>query len=87
MDDDNADHHELVMPFVVCQSKNGPYEDHAFVAGYQCGELSQQMAHGETPIFVTRYRALIPQFDLISMRYGYTMDVDEEYEDELWAHI
>ncbi len=67
----------LVVPFVVCQSKDGPYDDAAFVAGYQCGEVDTKLAVAaalqapslDLPIV---RRALLPQLALHGMRYGYT---------------
>lgn len=86
-EEEQSEHHELVMPFVVCESVGGAYDDVSFVAGWQCGELYQQMAHGVNPIMVTRYRNLLPQFDLMAMNHGYKMVVDEDYIDALWVHV
>lgn len=65
--------YELVLPFIVCRSKGGPYEDIAFVAGFQVGEIDRTLAtteQSEVRIeFV--YTALIPQLELIAMNRGY----------------
>lgn len=34
----------LVMPFVVCASNGGPYEDDSFVAGFALGLLDQKLS-------------------------------------------
>ncbi len=77
---------ELVMPFVAVASVGGPYDDEAFAAGWQAGQVEGALAiavHlGATrlhfPIFRT---ALAKQADLIAMKHGYTAAVvaSEEY--------
>ncbi|HEV2928401.1 MAG TPA: hypothetical protein VGW74_06900 [Propionibacteriaceae bacterium] len=68
----------LAMPFVVCRSKGGPYDDEAFVNGVRCGQVSEQLEvaaqgrksfHPDWPV----PPALVPQLDLLAMRYGYQM--------------
>lgn len=67
----------LVVPFQVVTSKGGPYDDEAFVAGYQCGEIDAKLAVAaagglpEVKLPIVR-RALLPQLELHGMRYGYT---------------
>lgn len=67
----------LVVPFQVVQSKGGPYEDEAFVAGYAVGEIDAKLAMAasvgipEVKLPIVR-RALLPQLELHGMRYGYT---------------
>lgn len=63
----------LVMPFVVCASQGGPYDDDAFVAGYHLGQLDVQMANGTVDSVVTLRASSMPQFDLIAMRHGYEL--------------
>lgn len=36
----------LVMPFVVCTSEGGPYEDESFVAGWDLGTLDARLDAG-----------------------------------------
>jgi hypothetical protein len=77
--------YELEMPFKVCQSQGGPYEDEPFVAGYQAGRLAGRLdaaaAIGANHLVEVVYVDLLPQIDLIAMRAGYTMDpvVDGEW--------
>lgn len=72
----------LVMPFVVCSSKGGPYEDTAFVAGYQAGgidmALAAQSAISGEGMRVTVYTALVPQLDLIAMRHGFLAEAETD---------
>lgn len=35
---------ELVVPFIVCASKGGPFDDDSFVAGFRCGEIDKALA-------------------------------------------
>lgn len=72
--------HELVMPFVVCESVGGPYADEAFVAGYWCGHYDALMERGEAPgNYVPA--GIVPQLDLVAMRHGFTMTA-EPWEDD-----
>lgn len=67
---------ELEMPFVVCRSKGGPYDDDAFTAGFQAGGIDQALAsaaasHATSVHFPIVHTALTRQLDLIGMRWGF----------------
>ena len=71
-----SDHeYGLVMPFVVCASQGGPYNDDAYVAGYETGALDAKL-HYERPdlLQVTVHTDNVPQLDLVAMRHGYDVD-------------
>lgn len=76
----------IMMPFVVCKSEGGPYDDDSFTAGYECGLLDHLLSHG--PISYQCYIRVgnVPQADLIAMRHGFTMS-SEPWEDcpEEWS--
>lgn len=81
-----------VMPFVVCASKGGPYDDDAFVAGYQAGQLDKALAAartvGATEVRGLALSALVPQLELIGMHHGFpyiTADVPEEHP--TWVYV
>ena len=78
----------LVMPFVVCRSYGGPFDDGAFVAGFELGYISGLLEHH--PAVVERYvrTANMPQLDLIAMHYGYLLESEPwaEYPDE-WTWV
>jgi hypothetical protein len=78
----------LIMPFVVCQSNGGPYEDRPFVAGVRIGVLIQRMTNGEPEISSYEYPAMLPQIDLLAMHYGYQLESEpwEEHPDE-WVYV
>lgn len=78
----------LVMPFIVCATNGGPYDDAAFVAGARFEVLRKQAESGELIIRSYEPTQLVPQLDLVAMRYGYTMDVEpwEEHPDE-WSRV
>lgn len=67
----------LVMPFILVTSRGGPYDDHAYVAGWNMGALEAEMriarALGTTP--KARYLSPVdePQVDLLAMRFGFTV--------------
>lgn len=83
----------LVMPFVVCASKGGPYDDVAFTAGYECGmldvvlELAAANPDGHR-IERTVRTASLAQVDLLAMRHGYVLDSEAwpECPDE-WTRV
>lgn len=78
----------LVMPFVVCASKGGPYDDASFVAGFECGQIDRQLGQ-EAP---RRYApdlpvhaGNVPQLDLIAMRNGYVVTFEDSMT-EGWVY-
>ena len=74
--------YSLVMPFVVCQSNGGPFEDRSFVAGFRLGSINEQLR--TAPRHSTTFRYVVepddvPQLDLIAMQCGLrlrTVDVE-----------
>lgn len=87
MSDDEPDF-GLLMPFVVCTSGGGPYEDGPFVAGYRLGLLDGFLEHGRPDVHELMVQSAdVPQVDLIAMRHGYTMtSAPAGYEDE-WVCV
>lgn len=73
----DGDEMSLVMPFVLCRSAGGPYDDAAFTAGYECGLVDQALtiaaAIGETRVKRTVRTDNLPQLDLIAMRHGFAI--------------
>jgi hypothetical protein len=79
----------LVVPFVVCETNGGPYDDAAFVAGCQFGGLDCRMQLGAPEVGPTYVAsALVPQLDLAAMHRGYSMTAEpwDEYPDE-WTLV
>ena len=87
---DNESEYGLVMPFVVCASQGGPYDDRAFVAGWECGALDQVLAvlrpYGAT---INRWvkPELLPQLDLIAMKHSLVMTVGEMHEESGYVNV
>lgn len=77
----------LEMPFVVCSADGrGPYDDEAFSAGYQTGELHMTLLQGGIAELETQVRtATLPQLDLIAMRSGFSLTA--EPLDDAWSHV
>lgn len=90
---DPSAHWDLRMPFVVCASKGGPYDDQSFVAGYQAGMIDAQLqvARGvgaRTVHFPIVHTELVPQLVLIGMGHGYpAMDVDSSQQWPQWCAV
>lgn len=70
--------YDMVMPFLPVQSKGGPYEDGAFVAGYQMGLLDAQLSGRSFDQGQAIYVENREQADLLAMRYGYTAEFTDE---------
>ncbi len=66
----------LVMPFLPVASRGGPFEDEAYVAGYQLGRLDAHLEHGQPDeLLVMVDDRNREQADLIAMRRGYALEV------------
>jgi hypothetical protein len=80
--------YELKMPFVVVTSVGGPYDDNAYVAGWEAKTIQIQLAglaEQSGPLIMV---ALVlienqPQIDLVAMQEGWT--VAFEYADAYWV--
>lgn len=93
-DDEPMPGYSLVMPFVVCASNGGPYDDNSFVAGvvFATHQGLLEHAHPETgrsvepgfPVF----NPLVPQLDLLAMSHGFSLVAEpvEGMEDE-WTQV
>lgn len=65
----------LLMPFIVVASEGGPYEDAAYSAGWEAGQVDHQaatLAVGGS-IEATVHVENLPQIDLVAMRRGCTV--------------
>ena len=85
-ENDETARYDLVMPFVVCRSRGGPYDDQAFTAGWWCGQadttLSAAPEECDRLSFSVGVPSLLaPQLDLIAMSRGFTL-VHELYGDD-----
>lgn len=80
----------LVMPFVPVKSKGGPFDDDAYAAGWECGQIAEILrATAETASELDECDRLklpvrtanVEQLDLVAMSYGYMIDQREPWED------
>lgn len=89
-DPSNADF-TPVMPFVLCKSEGGPYDDTAFVAGATCGALIEELRVLRLTTATPHERYMnakyIPQIDLIAMAHGYTIKLGELDEASGWQVV
>lgn len=86
-DEDERPDFDLVMPFIVCASNGGPFEDQAFVAGYECGLLDAELEFSaDVKITRTMRSDNLAQVDLIALKNGYTIETTESH-DGGWATV
>lgn len=79
---------ELEMPFVAVASQGGPWEDDAFVAGWQACALDQHLAAGPDEHVATLLAGLREQADLIAMRRGYRAEFQHtDVEGWVWMRF
>lgn len=91
MPDDEAEY-EPMMPFLAVASRGGPYDDTAYVAGYELGILDGQLSGPYAPTpekpgppAIDHWRWIksdnVEQADLIAMRHGWELERGEQFED------
>lgn len=93
LDQPEFDGMTVAVPFIVCVSEGGPYDDEAFCAGFQAGEVDRALdmgaaARAHTIRFEMARTALLKQFELIAMNRGYPIveaDVSEEWPE--WCSV
>jgi len=77
----------LVMPFVVCETNGGPYDDAGFVAGCYFGLVQERVERvgwfeGYVPT------PLVPQLDLLAMHHSLTFRSEEWAEHPAdWSYV
>lgn len=87
MPDENR-HGELIMPFLPVLSKDGPYEDMAYVAGFEMGRLYVLLEFGKLPHWEGLVRTPnLAQADLICMRFGYVVEYQNGDDDFTFIRI
>lgn len=72
----------LDIPFVVVESVGGPFNDDAYVAGWEAAMVNYAL--GSRHIVVTTmmvHEANLKQLDIIAMAKGYNMDELARYEE------
>lgn len=92
-EDDGFCEYEPVMPFVVVASKGGPFDDQSYTAGWEMGRLDAQLADSEmnevtwpSDTTVTIRTETVPQFDLLAMHYGYSVE-QRDSGVEGWTYV
>ena len=83
---DDEEEEETVIPFIVCKSRGGQYDDESFEAGFYTGgvdralKIANKVGTFEAVFLVPD--GVIPQLELIGMNYGFpvmeVVDADEE---------
>jgi hypothetical protein len=84
-DEPEGEGYELVVPFIVCSSAGGPYEDDAFVAGFQAGQVDQALQAAAvaraSEVRFTVDTTLVKQLELIGMSRGFPVMLAEDADD------
>jgi hypothetical protein len=83
-DEGNETEYGLVMPFVVCASQGGPFDDDAYVAGYEAGLLDARLSSVEYDSLLVEghldgviHAGNQPQVDLIAMKHDLVAQFEE----------
>lgn len=76
-----------IMPFVVCQTNGGPYEDEAFIAGARFAKWDMLLKFQPTMHQEYEPAALVPQLDLLAMHLGYKMTTEPWEQDPSWVLV
>lgn len=83
--------YELAMPFILCRSEGGPYDDAAFVAGSTIGALEAEFSFCRMLSSVPHSRHMndnyLDQADLVAMRHGFSMERGELDEGSGWRWV
>lgn len=84
--------YELVVPFIVCTSVGGPFDDDAFVAGFQAGQVNQALkvasAANANEVQFTVNTELVKQLELIGMSHGFPyLDAATSDEAPTWTFV
>lgn len=75
-DDEDEVSYGLVMPFMCVTSNGGTLDDHAFVAGYRCGEIAAKLSTRPAIHQVMVEPDIVQQLDLIAMHHGFTLTTE-----------
>src|SRR5262245_26701381 len=76
-----------VMPFVLCRSGGGPYDDESFVSGWRLGAIDAVLAGPGIGALAEAIRINeLVQADLLAMARGYAMSVDSA-SDSGWLSV
>lgn len=85
-EDRGEEYYGMVMPFLPLKSKGGPYDDDAFVAGYEMGLLDARLGGSVFDQGQAIKRTNREQADLIAMRHGFIAEFteySEQHSDEV----
>lgn len=82
----------LVVPFIACVSKGGPFDDKTFVAGFQAGQVYAKLhaarAADATEVVVCVNHLLVDQLELVGMDAGFPVMVAEPWpEAPEWVYL
>ena len=75
------------LPFVVCRSRGGPYDDEAFRSGWRLGDIAATLARGEASTMAESIRPVeCAQADRLAMAFGYTMRIAPGFDPD-WVSV
>lgn len=84
MDQPEDDSYELAVPFIACASQGGTYDDDAFVAGFQAGQIDQALKTASSVMAVRVWFPMVrtdlhKQLELIAMNRGFpVVEIDPD---------
>lgn len=87
---DGDDEHSLLFPFICVKSNGGVYEDEAFVAGAQFGQVLNALRNDRCAMFETYvYPEIVATVDLAAMRHGWMIKLNEPWKENPgeWVYL
>jgi hypothetical protein len=78
----------LVMPFVPVVSKGGPYDDDAYTAGWEMGQLSMLLEQVQpTSHTQTVHTTNLEQVDRLAQYHGYDLTTRSVWGMSEWSYV
>ena len=77
---------DLIMPFITVKSKDGPFDDQSYAAGWAMAKLDSQLEFQEGNGYAIVRELDIPQADLVGMRNGFTLESNDLEDAPGWSH-
>lgn len=94
-DGPDGDEFEILVPFIVCKSEGGVFDDDSFTAGFECATVYADLKYAKgapSGLPMTPHEAVlrtdnVKQIDLLAMHLGYKTRAVVWDEDPAWSVV